>query len=63
MRRIPGRKQVGALIDEQLYRQAKALAIMQGRTTGAVIDDALRQYLAAQQAAPAKKANVYKRTK
>ena len=39
------RIQVGSLIDANLYRQAKALAAIQKRNTGEVIDDALREYL------------------
>ncbi len=39
------RIQVGSLIDANLYHQAKALAAIQRRNTGEVIDDALREYL------------------
>ncbi|MDV2503802.1 MAG: hypothetical protein RX318_07590 [bacterium] len=39
------RIQVGSLIDADLYGQAKALASIQRRNTGEVIDDALREYL------------------
>jgi Xaa-Pro aminopeptidase len=39
------RIQVGSLIDADLYSQAKALAAIQRRNTGEVIDDALREYL------------------
>lgn len=40
-----GRKQVGATIDEELYRLAKGCAAVQGCRVGEVIDDALREYL------------------
>ena len=40
------RKQFGAKIDSELYRMVKALAIIQNRPIGEVIDDALREYLA-----------------
>ena len=40
------RKQTGAKIDSETYRMIKALAIIQNRTIGEVIDDALREYLA-----------------
>lgn len=39
------RIQVGSLVDADVYRQAKALAAIQKRNTGEVIDDALREYL------------------
>ena len=39
------RMQIGSLLDPDLYRRAKALAALQKRTTGQVIDDALREYL------------------
>ncbi len=39
------KKQIGSLIDVDLYRQAKALASMQGKRAGDVIEDALRAYL------------------
>jgi len=42
----PYRKQTGAKIDSELYRMVKALAIIQNRPIGEVIDDALREYLA-----------------
>lgn len=38
-------KQVGAVIDEELYKLAKGCAAVQGRRVGEVIDDALRAYL------------------
>jgi Xaa-Pro aminopeptidase len=42
----PGeRVQIGSLLDPELYRRAKALAALQKRNTGEVIDDALREYL------------------
>ncbi len=37
--------QIGSLIDIVQYRQAKALASLQGRRVGDVIEDALRAYL------------------
>ncbi len=43
-----GRKQIGAQIDEELYRQVRSLALLQGRKAGELIDDALRVYLVAQ---------------
>jgi hypothetical protein len=33
------------LINADLYRRVKALAVLQGRKIGPVIDDALREYL------------------
>jgi hypothetical protein len=43
----PGRKQVGTKLDEELYLQVRSLALLQHRNAGEVIDDAIRQYLAA----------------
>ena len=41
------RKQIGSLIDESIYRQAKAQAALENRPVGEIIDDALRAYLKA----------------
>ncbi len=46
------RKQVGTKLDAGLYRQIRALAILQGKEAGQLIDDAIRAYLAAQMAQP-----------
>jgi hypothetical protein len=40
------RMQIGSLIDSALYRQARALALMQQRNVGELIDEALRDYFA-----------------
>jgi|WetSurSiteA1Bulk_404760.scaffolds.fasta_scaffold677243_1 hypothetical protein len=40
------RQQVGTRIDPDLYREVKALAILQRRTAGEIIDDAILAYLA-----------------
>jgi hypothetical protein len=42
------KRQIGAMLDAELYKQAKAAAILQGRKVGEVIDDAIRAYLEAQ---------------
>jgi hypothetical protein len=39
------RKQVGSLIDANLYRRAKAQAALEGRRVGDLIDQALEEYL------------------
>ena len=39
------RKQPGMKIDILLYSQMKALAALRGVNIGAVVDDAMRQYL------------------
>ena len=43
-----GKQQIGIFIDSGLCRQAKALAILQGRKAADIIDDALREFLAKQ---------------
>jgi len=40
------RKQVGTQINTDLYRRLRALAILQNRRVGALIDDAIKDYLA-----------------
>ena len=40
-----GKIQVGSLLTETIYRQAKAQAILEGRRVGALIDDAIQLYL------------------
>jgi hypothetical protein len=54
-----GKMQVSTFIDNDPCRQAKALAILQRRKAGDIIDDALREYLAKQK----NMANVMRRTK
>ncbi len=39
------RKQVGTKLDPELYRQIRALALLQGRRAGELIDEAMREYL------------------
>ncbi len=41
----PKRINTSADIDEGLYREIRALAVLQGRKTGFVLDDAIRVYL------------------
>jgi hypothetical protein len=41
------RKQVGTQLNTQLYTRLRALAVLQGRRVGALIDDAIAAYLAA----------------
>lgn len=45
MKKEEGRKQVGATIEENLWRHVKAIANLQGRKTGEVLDDCIREYL------------------
>ncbi len=40
------RKQVGTKLDPELYRQIRALALLQGRQAGELIDEAMRDLLA-----------------
>lgn len=40
------KKQTGALIDADLYRRLKSLAVLRQRRVGDLIDDAIRAYLA-----------------
>lgn len=40
------RKQVGAKLDPEIYRQLRALALLQGRQAGELIDEAMRDLLA-----------------
>ncbi len=40
------KRKVGTTLDEALYRQVKAIARRQGRSTNAVIEDALARFLA-----------------
>jgi hypothetical protein len=47
-----GKQQIDTFIDSDLYRQTKALAILQGRKADNSIDDALREYLASPAHAP-----------
>ncbi len=44
--KIPGRKQVGTQLDEDIYRQIRSLALLQGKKAGELIDEACRDYLA-----------------
>ena len=53
------RKQTGAKISTVLYLQLRALALLQGRQVGELIDDAIVDYLAKE----AEAAAVTKRTK
>jgi hypothetical protein len=39
------RKQVGCLVDSDLYHQARILALTQHRTVGALLDELLQDYL------------------
>jgi len=39
------RKQVGTKLDPEIYRQIRALALLQGRQAGELIDEAMRDYL------------------
>jgi hypothetical protein len=55
------RKQVGTLLDAALYRQIRALALLQGRQAGELIDEAMKDYLAKHNI-PAK-SGTFKRTK
>ena len=41
-----GRIQVGSLLTESIYRQAKAQAAIERRRVGELIDDAILMYLA-----------------
>lgn len=40
------RVQPGTFLDSNLYRQARSLALVQGRNVGELIDDAIKDYLA-----------------
>jgi len=40
------KRKVGTTLDAALYRQVKEIARQQGRTTNAVIEDALKRFLA-----------------
>lgn len=39
------KQQIGTLVDTELYRQIRALAYLEGRRAGDIIEDALRLYL------------------
>lgn len=41
----PERKQIGVKLDVELWREVKALAIMQGTTGGELLEKAMREYL------------------
>jgi hypothetical protein len=41
----PGRIQPGTLIDRQLWRLIKIRSLEEDRSTGDIIDDAVRQYM------------------
>lgn len=45
MKKEEGRCQVGALVNKELWTRLRALSIMQGRTTGQVLDDCIQLYL------------------
>ncbi len=40
------RKQIGATLDADLYRQMRAQAMLEDRTVGELIDDSMKMYLA-----------------
>jgi predicted DNA-binding protein len=44
MKKEEGRCQVGATVDKELWTRLRALSIMQGRTTGETLDDAIKLY-------------------
>lgn len=39
------RKQIGAKVDPETYRQIRAQAVLRGRTVGDLIDEAIREWL------------------
>lgn len=41
----PERKQIGVKIDSELWMQIKILALKQGQTGGALLEEAMRLYL------------------
>jgi hypothetical protein len=41
----PKRKQIGCLLDTELWTEVKILALKQGRTAGEVLEDSMREYL------------------
>lgn len=43
--KTPGRKQVGCTIDLDIWKELRLQAIREGRSSGKVLDDAIRQYL------------------
>ena len=49
MKKEIGRKQVGATINAQLWSRLRAQAILEGRTAGQLLDDAIRHYLDSKQ--------------
>ncbi len=40
------RKQIGATLDAELYRQMRAESMLEGRTVAELLDDAMKLYLA-----------------
>jgi len=40
-----GRTQVGSLLTKEIYHKAKVQAVIEGRRVGALIDEAIEQYL------------------
>lgn len=43
--RTPGRKQVGATIDLEVWKELRLQAVREGRSSGKVLDDAIKYYL------------------
>ena len=39
------RKQIGATLDAELYRQMRAESMLEGRTVAELLDDAMKLYL------------------
>jgi hypothetical protein len=47
MKQKADRMQVGATIDKELWMRLRAHAIMKNKTAGQILDEAIRQYLQA----------------
>lgn len=45
MKKVPGRKQVGATVNEDLWRRLRALAVQEDRNTGELLDLAIQKLL------------------
>ncbi|MCF7944430.1 MAG: hypothetical protein K9L75_02685 [Spirochaetia bacterium] len=45
MKREPGRKTVGAAVDEKLWQELRIQAFREGRKTGQLLDDSIKLYL------------------
>lgn len=45
VRKDAGLKQTGAHIDAEIYKQARARALLEGRRVGELISDAIAEYL------------------